>query len=112
MVKHRRRRALVRVKVDSALLERIQIIKSEHPFWGYRRVWAYLRFVAGLAVNRKRVYRLLKENDLLVHADTRLLAKRTSRARELHPSTINSWWGIDMTKVMTDSGWAYIVLVC
>jgi len=25
------------------LLIRIKDIKGEHPFWGYRRVWAYLR---------------------------------------------------------------------
>jgi len=24
------------------LLKRIKDIKGEHPFWGYRRVWAYL----------------------------------------------------------------------
>jgi transposase InsO family protein len=73
--------------------------------------WAYLRFVAGLPVNRKRVYRLLKENGLLVRADTRLLAKRVSNTRKPRPERVNQWWGIDMTKIMTDSGWAYVVLV-
>lgn len=111
MVKHHRRRALGRVEADSILLERIRIIKSEHPFWGYRRVWAYLRFVAGLAAGKKRVYRLLQENDLLVRADTRLLAKRVSNTRKPRPERANQWWGIDMTKVMTASGWAYVVLV-
>ena len=99
------------MSADASLLEQIRIIKGDHPFWGYRRVWAYLRFVAGLAVNRKRIYRLLKENHLLVRAETRLLAKRTNGTRKPRPSTINQWWGIDMTKVMTDSGWAYVVLV-
>ena len=111
MVKHCRRRASARVEADSILLERIRIIKSEHPFWGYRRVWAYLRFVAGLPVNKKRVYRLLRENDLLVRADTPLLAKRVSNTRKPRPQRANQWWGIDMTKVMTRNGWAYVVLV-
>jgi transposase InsO family protein len=70
-----------------------------------------LRFVAGLSVNRKRIYRLLKENHLLVKADRRLLAKRTSKAPKPRPDQANQWWGIDMTKVMTCDGWAYIVLV-
>jgi hypothetical protein len=26
------------------ILARIQTLKGEHPFWGYRRVWAYLRY--------------------------------------------------------------------
>ena len=111
MVRHTRRRSVVRFSADASLLERIRVIKSEHPFWGYRRVWAYLRFVVGLSVNRKRVYRLLKEHNLLVKAQTRLLAKRTSHTRKPRPERVNSWWGIDMTKVMTDSGRAYVVPV-
>ncbi len=111
MVKHLRRRALFRTSADTLLLEQIRVIKSEHPFWGYRRVWAYLRFVAGLSVNRKRIYRLLKENTLLVKGETRLLAKRTSHTRKPRPERANQWWGIDMTKVMTRDGWAYVVLV-
>jgi transposase InsO family protein len=111
LVKHCRRRSFTRTVADKSLLEKIRVLKADHPFWGYRRVWAYLRFVAGLSVNKKRVYRLLKENDLLVRAETRLLAKRVSSTRKPRPDRANQWWGIDMTKVMTDSGWAYIVLV-
>ncbi len=76
-------------------MEQIQVIKSDHPFWGYRRVWAFLRFVAGLPVNRKRVYRLLRENNLLVKAETRLLAKRVSHTRKPRPERANQWWGIE-----------------
>ena len=111
MVKQPRRRTVLRVTADASLLEQIRVIKADHPFWGYRRIWAYLRFVAGLPVNRKRIYRLLKENDLLVKADTRRLAKRVSHTRKPRPERINQWWGIDMTKVMTRDGWAYVVLV-
>lgn len=25
------------------ILEKIKAIKNDHPFWGYRGVWAYLR---------------------------------------------------------------------
>jgi transposase InsO family protein len=110
-VRHSRCRAAVRRSADVSLLEQIRVIKSEHPFWGYRRVWAYLRFIAQLPVNRKRIYRLLKENNLLVRAETRLLAKRVSNTKKPRPEQANQWWGIDMTKVLTRDGWAYIVLV-
>jgi putative transposase len=43
------------------ILKRIKSIKGHHPFWGYRRVWAYLRYIDGLIVNKKRVYRLMRE---------------------------------------------------
>jgi len=49
------------------VLERIKNIKAEHPFWGYRRVWAYLRYIDGLIVNKKRVYRLMREITLLLN---------------------------------------------
>jgi transposase InsO family protein len=93
------------------LLERIKDIKAEHPFWGYRRVWAYLRYVDGVVVNKKRVYRLMKENNLTVKRNQRLIAKRVSERPKPRPDRPRQWWGIDMTKVMTDSGWVYVVIV-
>jgi hypothetical protein len=51
---------------NEPLVERIRSIKSDHPFWGYRRMWAYLRYVDDLVINKKRVYRLMKENHLTV----------------------------------------------
>ncbi len=93
------------------LLERIKAIKKEHPFWGYRRVWAYLRFIDGLIVNKKRLYRLMRENNLTVKPNTRLIAKRVSERPKPRPDRPRQWWGIDMTKVMTDSGWVYVVII-
>jgi putative transposase len=40
---------------NGALLERVRELKADHPFWGYRRVWAYLRYIDRLTVNQKRV---------------------------------------------------------
>lgn len=57
------------------VLGRIKEIKAEHPFWGYRRVWAYLRYIDVLILNKKRVYRLMRENNLTVKPNTRLIAK-------------------------------------
>ena len=50
------------VQRDESLLPRIQALKAEHPFWGYRRIWAYLRFVEQLPVNKKRIWRLMREH--------------------------------------------------
>jgi len=94
-----------------SVLERIRQLKSDHPFWGYRRVWAHLRFVDSLVVNKKRVYRLMAEHNLTVRRNQRLTAKRLSDRPKPRADRPNQWWGIDMTKVMTDSGWVYIVLV-
>lgn len=80
---------------NQPLLERIRQIKAEHPAWGYRRVWAYLKFRDGLPINKKRIYRLMKEHDLLVQPNWRLKAKRTGKRRKLRAKRPNQLWGID-----------------
>jgi len=82
------------------LVSKIKDIKAEHPFWGYRRVWAYLRYVNGVVVNKKRAYRLMKENNLTVKQNQRLIAKRVSERPKPRPYRPKQWWGIDMTKVI------------
>ncbi len=97
---------------NKPVLESIHQLKSEHPFWGYRRIWAHLRYVDGVIVNKKRVLRLMKEHNLIVTLDTRLKAKRISDKRKPKPIRPHSWWGIDMTKVMLDGfGWPIITLL-
>jgi putative transposase len=108
----RRRRSFRVTQRDTALLPRIQALKAEHPFWGYRRIWAYLRFVEQLSVNKKRVLRLMREATLLVKPHLRLKAKRTPTGSKPKPTSPNEWWGIDMTKALVEGfGWVYIVLV-
>ena len=97
---------------NAALLVRMQALKAEHPFWGYRRIWATLRYADGLPVNKKRVLRLLREHDLLVTPNRRLKARRTPTTSKPRPTAPNQWWGIDMTKVLVESfGWVYVVVV-
>ena len=63
-------------------------------------MWAYLKYVDGLDINKKRVLRLMQRNDLLVKPDTRLKATRTPGRNKPRSDRPNQWWGIDMTKVM------------
>lgn len=94
-----------------ALLPVMRRIIGEHPFWGYRRIWAWLCFREGWKVNKKKVYRLLKEHHLLV-PQRELRAKRTPQTRKPQPTEPNQWWGIDMTKwLVPAAGWVYLVAV-
>jgi len=93
------------------ILERIKSIKKEHPFWGYRRVWSYLRYIEGLLVNKKRIYRLMRENNLTVKPNTRLIAKRVQDRPKPRAEKPKEYWGIDMTKVLSKYGWVYVVIV-
>jgi putative transposase len=99
------------VERNMPIVERIKEIKADHPYWGYRRTWAHLRFVDGLNVNKKRILRLMQTHHLQVKANTKLKAARTMRSKP-RPERPGQWWGIDMTKVLVnDFGWMYIVVV-
>jgi transposase InsO family protein len=87
-------------------------VKGEHPFWGYRRMWAYLHFVKRIEINKKRVLRLMRRYNLLVKRNERIKASRTPQRSKPRADRPNQWWGIDMTKIQVGSfGWMYIVLV-
>jgi len=99
---------------NKELLTQIQNLKADHPFWGYRRIWAYLKYRQGITLNRKRIYRLMKENNLLVVPNTKLKAKRAKYPYKSKPKATrpNQCWGIDMTKVLIQSyGWLYLVIL-
>ena len=61
-------------EANKKLLEDIRALKSDHPNWGYRRVWVYLRRhqYKGARINHKRIYRLMKADHLLVPKNIRL----------------------------------------
>jgi len=108
----RRKPSLAVAARNVEILELIRALKAEHPFWGYRRLWAQLKCVHKLSVNKKRVLRLLREHDLLVKPNMKLRASRTPTTSKPRATQPNQWWGIDMTKVCVESfGWMYVVLV-
>ena len=63
---------------------------------------AWLNHREGLKVNRKRVYRLMRENDLLVEK-VRHKALRSSQRGKPKATRPNEYWGIDMTKFLLGS---------
>ena len=108
----RRKKSQAVVERNNAVLAKIQAIKADHPDWGYRRVWAYLRYREGLLVNKKRIYRLLGQNNLLATQTRSNRAKRTPSRCKPKANKPNELWGIDMTKIMVDSwGWVYLHVV-
>ena len=94
------------------LRQRRRELTAEHPFWGYRRIWAYLHVVERRSVNKKRSWRLMRAHQRLVTPNRRLRAKRTPTGKKPRPTKPHEGWGIDMTKVLVEGGgWMYIVVV-
>src|SRR5665648_68798 len=108
----KRKKSLSVIEKNQPVLSLIESIKTEHPFWGYRRCWAYLYYRQGFTVNKKRIYRLMKEQGLLVTKVNRYKAKRKISRPKPKASYPNHIWGTDMTKIKIGAwGWYYLVIV-
>jgi putative transposase len=90
---------------DPALVEAIRAVLTASPFHGegHRKVWARLR-MAGLRTSRRRVLRLMRENNLL--APSRVGAARGPRTHDgtIIPETVDTMWGTDLTTTLTSEG--------
>ena len=108
----KRKKSLSVTKRNTIILSHLKDLKADHPFWGYRRCWAYLYYRQDIKVNKKRIYRLMKENNLLVTKLNKYRAKRKVSRPKPRASCPNQIWGTDMTKIKIGSwGWYYLVIV-
>ena len=53
--------------MDEKLAEKIHRLIRLYPTYGYRRIWALLRFGLKMKVNLKKVYRLMKLKGWMVY---------------------------------------------
>ena len=107
-----RQRAQTRITADQPIIEQIIAIKVDHPLWGYRRVWSYLRYRQNVIVGKNRIHRLMKEAKLLISKQSRLLAKRKPIRPKPQADRPNQFWGTDMTKIKLGVfGWIYLHVV-
>jgi len=74
-------------------------------------VWAYLRYREAYVVGKNRVYRVMKENNLLVTKNLKLRAKRGNLRPKPQAVRLNQYWGMDMTKILFPDGWGYLHVV-
>src|SRR3954454_20026985 len=90
---------------DAALVEAIRAVLTASPFHGegHRKVWARLRG-AGVRTSKRRVLRLMRENNLL--APSRVGAPRGPRNHDgtIIPERVDTMWGTDLTTTITGEG--------
>ncbi len=92
--------------MDENLIKRVRELAREHPTFGYRRLWALLRLGDKVAVNVKKVHRLVKM--LKLQVKQRLVAPRP-RVQQRRSSTTasNERWAMDVTHLYCGKdGWA------
>jgi putative transposase len=109
-IKQREKRS-IHTEGNSSLVAKIQEIKELHPFWGYRRVWAWLNHREKIIISQRKVRKLFKEHGFGVEIK-HYKAKRTPQRAKPKATRPNQYWGIDMAKVMVQGiGWVYLILV-
>lgn len=106
-------------QADVELRDRIQRIVLENRLYGYRRVAAELGH-GGVVVNRKRVLRLMRADNLLVVRKQRFVFTTDSRhgyavysnlAARLKLAGINQLWVADITYVRLRETFLYLAIV-
>lgn len=97
--------------VDAVLAARVLTLIKLHPTYGYRRLWAILRFHQGIKVNKKAVYRVLKLKGWFVHQRTATPRPRV-RGRRSRAENSNQRWAMDVTHIdCGKDGWAHLAAV-
>ena len=99
------------VPLDADLVTGIHSVILDHPTFGYRRIWAILRYARGIHVNRKAVYRVLKVKGWFVHQRVKTPRPR-AKGRISQSEVSNDRWAMDMTHIPCgQDGWAHLCAV-
>ena len=95
-------RQLPRGPVEQAIVE----VAKQNPTDGYRMVWALTRRKLGVAVNRKRVLRVMREQGLIQRRRSVPRRRRPGFFRVERPGQL---WHMDMTSIwVAEHGWCYL----
>ncbi|EPN7585952.1 IS3 family transposase [Salmonella enterica subsp. enterica serovar Hadar] len=93
---------------DTDVLLRIHHVIGELPTYGYRRVWALLRRQAELdgmpAINAKRVYRIMRQNALLLERKTSVPPSKRAHTGKVAVKESNQRWCSDGFEFRCDNG--------
>lgn len=97
--------------LDATLVERIGQLIKHHPTYGYRKLWALLRFTDGLLINAKAVYRILKSKRWFVHQRSLTPRPRVQGRRSI-ASASNTRWAMDLTHIYCGTdGWGHLAAI-
>ncbi|MEF4140629.1 IS3 family transposase [Escherichia coli] len=93
---------------NTDMLLRIHHVIGELPTYGYRRVWALLRRQAELdgmpAINAKRVYRIMRQNALLLERKTAVPPSKRAHTGKVAVKESNQRWCSDGFEFRCDNG--------
>jgi putative transposase len=98
-------------RIDELLAERIHQLIQRFPAWGYRRVWAWLKYREGLTVNKKAVYRIFRLKRWFVNQRKATPRPRVKSSRSV-AGVSNERWAMDVTHIdCGKDGWGHLAAV-
>jgi putative transposase len=100
------------------LMRLIDEIHTAEPTWGYRMITAFLRRAYNLAINRKRVRRIMRDMGIYTIYPKPNLSRRY-HAQYVRPYLLrnlaivrpNQVWGVDITYVRMKKGFMYLFVI-
>lgn len=104
---------------DLLILDMIKNIASDFPSYGYRRITAALKR-EGITVNHKKVYRIMRANDICCSIrraykyttnSNHDLAKYPNLVKNLTPVRLNQVWHADITYIRFAASFAYLAAI-
>jgi len=106
-------------KKDADLADRINDIALKYPYYGYRRITAALKR-DGVVVNHKKVYRIMKDKNILCRIrksfarttnSAHRLAKYPNLIKNVVASQINQIWHADITYIRILASFVYLAAI-
>lgn len=85
-------------RFSEELVAKLEPLIQAYPTYGYRRLWALLRFWDGQIHNRKAVYRALRLKRWLMHQRIATPHPRV-QARRSRTTQSNHRWAMDVTHI-------------
>lgn len=89
---------------DGPLLEQIKAVISEQGSYGYRRVWAMLKHHCAIHVNHKRVYRVMRDANLLLYRQGVMQPSIRRHDGVIEVLESNRRWCSDGFEIVCDNG--------
>jgi putative transposase len=95
---------------EDEITAKIKEIVGEYSYYGYRKVYAILKYREGISVHRNKVYKIMKKNNMLMPATrcNKKFFKGVPFGLNVEAKESNRLWGIDMTYIWCGKdAWCY-----
>jgi putative transposase len=89
---------------ESWLIDKIKTILDAQGSYGYRRVWAVLKYQQAVCINHKRIYRIMRDMGILLYRHGYQRANERRHDGVIQVKESNKRWCSDGLEIRCDNG--------